>query len=205
MRKVALTNVEIGILDANNIFTFAPIMRSPDIYLKGESEENPGVIHQFKVNNYQIIEQRNNLRVYFTDEIGKEYKVKSFAESYLQYLNRFDCNIVQLFVQCKSYKKYFMSKCKISNLEIVRKVNGQDIMTPFIDSLKTVARGIISGHRYLKNGPGKTSKIMSMCYPARILISRRTVYEIMSLSEEYENYLRDILSDVETILEYHHR
>lgn len=200
MKKVSLNEVRIGVLNDNGKFVMAPFLRNMKIYFQGEDSESS---YQNQVRDYQIIEQRNRLLVYLTDIEGNEYKVNFFTEEYVQFLNKFNCSAVELIVQCKTKSKRNMSPCKISDFKIISKINCQQTLAPPIKELNVRATGNIMGHRYLKNGLGKTSRVYDLNPCARLLTSTRTEYELLSISKEYEDYLMSILSDVETVLEYY--
>lgn len=200
MRRIFLNDVRIGVLDDNSKFVLAPFMRNKKIYLQGESSDAK---YQKQIKDYKIYEQGTKLLVYFTDVDGIEYKAMSFAQEYIQYLNKFNCSIVELIVQCKTINKKSMCPCKIYDFKIVLKECGKEILIPPIKGLKQRAAGNISGHKYLKNVFGRTSKIIDLNACARLLTSTRTEYELYSISKEYEDYLMDVLSDVETVLEYY--
>lgn len=200
MRKIFLNDVRVGILDDNNKFVMAPFMQNKKIYLQGEAND---VKYQKQIQSYQIFEQGSKLLVYFTDVDGIEYKALSFSEDYIQYLNMFNCSIVELIVQCKSTDKKNMSSCKIYDLKIVSKESCKEILVPPLKGLKFRGAGNIVGHRYLRNTFGRTSKVINFNSCARLLTSTRTEYEIFSISKDYEDYLMSVLSDVETVLEYY--
>lgn len=202
MKKVSLNEVCIGVFDDNGKFVMAPFLRNMKIYFQGEDS---GTNYQKQVQNYQVIEQRNRLLVYLTDTEGNEYKVNFFAAEYIQFLNKFNCSTIELIVQCKTINKRNMSPCKISDFRIISKINCQQTLAPPIKELNLRASGNITGHRYLKNEFGKTSRVYDLNTCARLLTSTRTEYELLSISKEYEDYLMSILSDVETILEYYPR
>lgn len=203
MEKITLENVRIGVLDANNKFVMSPPMRNIKIYVDGKRQNDSKNESLFEVSDYQLDEQGDSLNVYVTDTEGNVYNVENFEKSYIQYLNVYNCNVVNLIIACKEEHKPYSTLSKILDLSIVTKAQGHEVFVPPIDCFKKFAKGHILGHKYLKNGPGKTSKITNICYGGNIITSKRTTYIVRNMCKEYEEYLVETLSDVETILEYH--
>lgn len=203
MKKVSIENVRISIRDNNGNFAMAPFLNNMNIFFEGTESENPDNNVKGMIKSYQIKEEGNNLLVDITAADESEYSVNSFAPQYIQFLNKINCNTIDLIVQCRQQDKNFISTCRIFELNIVCKNKDEYIFAPPIAGLKVFGTGIVNGHKYIKNGFGKSSKIVEVNHCARTIKSTRTIYEILSLSPDYEKYLMDILSNVETILHYY--
>lgn len=202
MIKNLLENVSVGILDCNGKFILAPFMRNIKLYLMPELSEEPNGIAVLKIESYDILESENELVVNVTCLDGNEYKINSFSSEFIEYLNKFNGDVLNFIVQCKTKPQTFLSGCKISELSILTKHENQEIFAPPIKGLKLRGAGRVLGHRYQKNGPGRTSRLNTIDFSNRLITSERNVYEVASISKEYEEYLMNTLSEVETVLEY---
>lgn len=203
MEKAVLENVRFGVLDANNKFVMSPPMKNIKIYAHGKHQNGFKNDCFFEVFDYQLDEQGDSLNIYVTDTSGNVYSVDGFAKTYIQYLNIYNCNIVTLIIACKEQHKPYSTLSKILDLSIVTKIQGNEVFVPPIDCFKKIAKGYIIGHKYLGNGLNKTSKITNICFAGNMITSKRTTYIVRNMCKEYEQYLVETLSDVETILEYH--
>ena len=203
MERITIENVRFGVMDSNNKFVMSPPMKNIKIYAHGKQQDGVNNNCFFEVADYQIVEQADSLNIYVTDTNGNIYNVESFAKTYIQYLNTYNCNVVTLIIACKEEHKPYSTLSKILKLSIVTNIQGNEVFVPPIDGLKKIAKGYIIGHKYLKSGLSKTSKITNICFAGNMITSKRTTYIIRNMCKEYEKYLVETLSDVETILEYH--
>lgn len=202
MSKILIADAQIGIHDNNSKFEMAPLMHCMDVYMKGVQTDSGEEVPQFLIKSYEVIERDNELLIYIKDENGNEFSVKSFSEDYLEYLNQLMCDVIELITQCKTKNVGCINTCRISQLSIVTKRKGEMVMVPPLQGLKLKATGNVSGHKYLK-GNGSSSKIYNIDYHHQVLTSKRSVYEVVSISDDYEKFLTDTLTPSLIILEYY--
>lgn len=199
MKRILLDNVKIGILDNNGMFAMSPLMKNFKIYFKAEQSEC-GLPTQ--ILDYDIIDRNSEISVNITGIDGEKYKVSSFSDEYVEYINTMYFTLTELIDNNK--EKDSSTGCKISNLSIITKFDGNEILMIPIEGLKLRGSGNVTGHKYLK-GFGKTSKILDISSSNCRLTSKRNVYNILSISTEYKSYLENIIFELELILKRYSR
>jgi len=200
MKKVFISGVRIGILDNNSKFIMSTFVESVKMYFQVLQPENSEYTKKTEILGYQISNDKDQviLEIFSSDE--NVYVVKTFSDEYVEYLNRLYFSLVELVSNCKRKSKSTLVGCNILGLSLTSKVSGNELLIPPIVGIKIHGYGNIVGHKYLKHGFGKTSKIIDINSNNCTITSTRTIYEILSLSPEYENYIKDIILELETIL-----
>jgi hypothetical protein len=194
MKKVLLENVRIGILDNNGVFRMCPLINNLQTLCKGQQSKKD---FDSKVNLYKITDNKDDILVNIITPDGKEYIIQSFSDEYIEYLCQLYFSLTEFIYSCKRNK--FSDGCTISDLSIITKTLGKETLFVPNVGLKLLGYGDVSGHKYLK-GIGKTSKITNIDFDNSILKSKRSIYNILSLSNEYKKYLENIISDLELVL-----
>lgn len=201
MINTSLYNVKIGIYNNEGKFIMSPLMRNIDICLIGTLDKNSQKKIELVAKCFDIVQLDKKIIINIICQDGKVYTVNSFLNSYMEYLNKFTCNVTELINDCKIKISKYPNICKVANLSIVTKINGRDVFIPPIDGIKLKALGDFSGDKYLKKD-NKKAQICDLNYYARTITSKHSLYEITSISKEYENYLIDTFSPTTMILEY---
>jgi hypothetical protein len=200
MKKVFISNVRIGILDNNSNFVMSAFVESVKMYFQVLQPENSEYTKRAEILGYQLSDNKDGvaLEIFSSDE--NIYVVKTFSDEYVEYLNKLYFNLVELVKNCKIKSKSTLMGCNILGLTLMSKVSGNELLIPPISGIKIHGYGNIVGHKYLKHGYGKTSKIVDIDSINCTITSTRTIYNILSLSPEYEDYIKDMIFELETLL-----
>lgn len=196
MRRVLLYNVRVGILDDNGKFRMSPFIQNIKTCIKGMQSEND---FESKVVFYEVADCQDEILVKIITLDGKEYIIKSFSAEYIEYLNKMYFSLTEL-MNCYKQKEIVNSiGCRISDLSIITKIDGKEMLMAPVEGIKLRGNGVVTGHKYLK-GVGKTSKVVNINSDTCTLKSTRSLYKIVSLSNGYRIYLEDMISELELIL-----
>jgi hypothetical protein len=202
MIRKLLEKVEIGILDNYGKFVMTPFIYNTKNYFSGEVLATSQKFSKVKIKCWKIINRGDKLviKIYTMDNMS--YTVNSFSTQYLQYLRKFCCNVTELIAQCKADNTHSFNKCRISDVSIFAKFSKMEILMPPIEGKILYASGNITGHKCLKRGFGKTSKLTDINFYTCTIKSLKSVYGITSISQKYQEYLEIIISYAENILKY---
>jgi len=197
MEKVLINNVRIGVLNNNGSFTMSTFVGGPKLYFQLQKLEGSDYDPKIQILKYEI---SNDLTVNLFCADEKVYVVNSFSDAYIEYLNRLFLTLTELIKKCKPKNRLGAVGCRIYDLTLTTTIDGYEMFLPPIKGLKIHASGNIFGHKYLKTGFGRTSKVVGLNSTSCTVSSKGTVYEIISLSDEYEDYLTRLVTEIEIIL-----
>jgi len=200
MKKVLVDDVRIGILDNNGKFVMSTFVDGLKTYFQVLQPESLEYTSKTEISGYEILNDDKEMGLKLFSIDGKIYIVRSFSNEYTEYLNRLYFNLEEMISKSKTKYNSSYIGSRILDLSLIVKILGNELFVPPVIGMKIHGYGNILGHKYLKNGFGKTSKVVAIDASACSITSTRTVYDVISLSVEYEKYLIDISSEIAILL-----
>jgi|GEM_PF-3010449 len=205
MKKTLINYVRIGVLDNNSEFVMSTFIEGMKMYFQAKKSENSEYISKIEIVGYEFLNDDDEIVLNLFSSDGIIYGVQSFSNEYIGCLNNLYISLMRLVSNYKLKSKSSLLGCNIYELSLIAKIAGNELFIPPIVGFRFHGSGNIIGHKYLKRGFEKTSKIIDIDSNICTITSTRTVYNILSFSKEYEKYLEEIISKIQTILKHYSR